>query len=155
MFSKVSRIGLWVSTIITLLIAALQGLSGNWITFFLFLPGAPNYGQTFLAAMVKLSSYHRAAGFAICGLAVITLLFAFNSKQNLLVRIFAVVGLVLTILAAVGGILYVASETADRMSLGQMADSFIGVFAAYFIQMIFMIKTPKFHWRSRAVKPAA
>ncbi len=153
MFNRVSQIGLWVSTGITLLIAAIQGLSGNWITFFLFLPGGPKFGSAFNAAMIDLASYHRTAGFIICGLSVITLIFAFSSKQNLLVRIFAVIGLVLTAVAAVGGILYVNSGTTDRLSLGQMADSFVGVFAAYFIQMIFMVKSLKFPWRPKEVKP--
>jgi hypothetical protein len=143
--------GLWIATIVALLLSALQGLSGHWIVFFLIWPMQPPFGQAFINAMVKLSSYHRMAGFAVGGLSVLILFFAFASKSSIYTRIFAVVGFAMTVLAAYGGYLYVTSGFQDRWSLGQMADAFIGVFGAYFIQLLFMIKTPGFPWlRSQA-----
>jgi len=78
------------------------------------------------------------------GLSVVILFFAFFSKSNLLVRIFAVVGFGVVVVAVMGGFIYVTSGLQDRLSLGQMADALAGVFAAYFIQLIFMFKTPGF-----------
>jgi hypothetical protein len=144
---KVSLKGLWVSTIVILLIAALQGLSGHWVAFFLLWPGGPTFGQTLIRILIGLSGYHIKAGFAVGAISVPVLFFAFFSKSNILVRIFAVVGFIIVILAVMGGFLYVTSKLQDRWSLGQMADAFVGVFAAYFLQIIFMIKTPKFPWK--------
>ncbi len=144
MLQKVCLRGLWISTIVILLIAALQGFSGHWIVFFLLWPGGPSFGQTFIQVLIGLSSYHIRAGFAVGVISVFILFFAFFSKSNILVRIFAVVGFVIVVLAVMGGFLYVTSKLQDRLSLGQMADAFVGVFAAYFLQFIFMIKTPGF-----------
>jgi len=149
MFNKVCRWGLWISTIIILLLSAVQALSGNWITYFLFLPGASSFGNAFLRAMVSLASYHRFAGFAIGGLSVLVLFFAFFSKSSIWVRIFAVVGFIMMALAAAGGVLYVTSGHGDQMALGQMSDAFVGVFGAYFIQLFFMNGTPSLPWRHR------
>ncbi len=144
MLQKASLKGLWILTIVILLIAALQGISGHWITFFLLWSGGPSFGQTLIQILVALPSYHIKAGFAVGGLSVLILLLVFFSKSNLLVRIFAVLGFVVVVLAVMGGFLYVTSGLNDRLSLGQMADAFVGVFAAYFLQLIFMIKTPGF-----------
>ena len=151
MFRKVCMWGLWISTIVVLLLAALQGLSGHWIAFFLLWPGGPSLGHAFLQAMVALSAYHRGAGFAIGAISILILFFAFFSKSTIYVRVFAIVGLVMTVVTAAGGFLYVTSGLKDRWSLGQMADGFVGVFGAYFIQLFFMNKTPRFPWhRSKA-----
>ncbi len=140
------KFGLWISTIAVILLAALQGLSGNWIVFFFLWPGGPDFGNRFIQAMVRLSSYHRTAGFAIGAISILILFFAFRSKSSIYVRIFAVLGFVMTALAATGGILYVTSNYQDRLGLGQMADAFVGVFGTYFIQLIFMSTTPRFPW---------
>ena len=138
--------GLWVSTILILLTSALQGLSGHWILFFAVWPGGPNPGPAFVQAMTTLTHYHIYAGFATGWLAVFVLVFAFIAKTNKYVRIFAVVGFILTVIAASGGVLYVRSGLQDRWSVGQMADAFVGVFGAYFIQLFFMNKIPRFPW---------
>ena len=69
---------------------------------------------------------------------MVTLIFALLSKPGVLVRVCAIVGLVMAGLATLGGYLYVTSVFKDRWSLGQMADAFVGVFGAYFVQLIFM-----------------
>jgi hypothetical protein len=136
---------LWILTIAFVLVTALQGISGNWITFFLVWPGG-NFGNTFVMAMVKLSSYHRIAGFFEAGISILILFFAFLSKSSIYVRAFAVLGLIMMALAATGGILYVTSDYQDRMALGQMADASVGVVGTYLIQLFFMNKTPRFPW---------
>ena len=142
---------MWIATIAVTLLAALQALSGHWVIFFLLWPGGPNYGSAFAQAMVTLGSYHRIAGFIVGGFSIVILFFAFFSKSSIYVRIFAVVAFIMTALAASGGFLYVRSGYLDRMSLGQMADAFVGVFGAYLIQFFFMNKTPRFPWsRARA-----
>jgi hypothetical protein len=139
--------GLWISTILALLIAALQVLSGHWVSFFLLWPGGPSLGIIFIRGLMALAIYHRIAGFAIGGLSILILLFAFFSRSSIWVRSFAIMGLVMTALAASGGILYITSSLMDRLSLGQMADAAIGVFGAYFIQLFFMNKTPRLPWQ--------
>lgn len=146
MSNKVCLWGLWISTIAVVLIAALQGLSGNWVTFFLIWPGTPGLQPAFIRAMVILASYHRIAGFIVGAISILILFFAFLSKSSIYVRIFAVAGFVMTALAAVGGFLYVTSGLQDRWSLGQMADAFVGVLGVYLIQLFFMNKTPRFPW---------
>jgi hypothetical protein len=142
MLQKVSHKGLWISTIVILLVAALQGLSGHWVAFFLLWPGGPPFGQTFIQVLVGLSNYHIKAGFAVGIISVLVVFFSFFSKSNVIVRIFSIVAFVIIILAVLGGVLYVYSGFKDRFSLGQMADAFVGVFAAYFIQLLFMFRTP-------------
>lgn len=141
MLQKVCFKGLWVSTIVVLLITALQILSGNWIAFFLLWPGGPHFGQAFVHILTGLPGYHIKAGFAVGAFSVLILFFAFLSKSNIFTRIFAVVGLIIVVLAVSGGFLFVTSSFQDRLSLGQMADASVGVFAAYFLQLIFMFKT--------------
>jgi hypothetical protein len=148
MIQKVSRIGLWVSTIVILLLVAVQGWSGGWSAFYLIWPGS-NVGATFLHIVAWLAAYHRKLGFAIGGISILIIIFAFLSKTNIYVRILTILGLAVTVSAALGGYLYVHSSLQDRLSLGQMADSFIAVFAVYFLQLFFMNKTPRFPW-SRA-----
>lgn len=151
MLQRVCLKGLWVSTIVILLLAALQGLSGNWVAFFLLWPGAPSFGQTFIRLLIGLAAYHMKAGFAVGSISVLVLFFAFFSKSNIWVRIFAVLGFVVVVLAVMGGVLYVTSQLQDRLSLGQMADAFVGVLAAYFLLLLFLIRSSRFP--RRRVKP--
>lgn len=146
MFRKICLWGLWISTIIVLLLVAEQGLSGHWVTFYLLWPGGPTLGNGFLNAMTVLGSYHRAIGFAIGAIAVLILFFAFFAKTSIYVRVLAILGFAMTVVTAAGGYVYVTSGFQDRWSLGQMADAFVAVFGLYFIQLFFMNKTPRFPW---------
>lgn len=145
MMQKVSKTGLWVSTIVIIILIAVQGFSGSWCAFYLMWPGS-NVGATFLHVVTGLAAYHRKMGFALGGISILIIIFAFLAKTSIYVRILAVLGLAAGIVAGVGGYLYVHSAFADRLSLGQMADSFIGMFAAYFLQLFFMNKVPRFPW---------
>jgi hypothetical protein len=150
MSEKLQRIfstALWVSTLAILVLLSVQAFSGNWITYFLILPGAPaNLTQNFINSMAQLAIYHRIAGFVIGGISVLVLIFAFIGRSSIYVRIFAVLGFIITVSAGIGGYLFVKSAYQDRWALGQMADSFVGVYAAYFLQLFFMNKTPRFPW---------
>jgi len=138
---------LWVSTLAILVLLSVQAFSGNWITYFFILPGAPaNLTQNFINSMAQLAIYHRIAGFVIGGISVLVLIFAFIGRSSIYVRIFAVLGFIITVSAGIGGYLFVKSAYQDRWALGQMADSFVGVYAAYFLQLFFMNKTPRFPW---------
>ena len=145
-FSK----ALWISTLVMLVVLTLQAFSGNWVTFFLILPGAPaNLSQTFIGAMSRLAEYHVVAGFIIGLISILVLIFTFMHRSSIYVRIFAILGLIITASAGMGGFLFVKSGFQDRWPLGQMADSFIGAYAAYFLQLFFMNKTPRFPWASQ------
>jgi hypothetical protein len=123
-------------------VSAIQVLSGNWITLYLFWPGGPGTAPSFIQAMIDLANYHRYEGFIIAGLSVLVLLFAFLAKPNIFVRIISVIGLIMVGLAASGGILYVMSNTQDRWNLGQMMDASAGVLIIYLVQIIFMFFIP-------------
>jgi hypothetical protein len=142
---RISSKGLWISTGVILAVLCVQGLSGNWITFLSILPGAPTgLGIGFNEAMAKLSTYHAIAGFTTIVFSILILVFVFINRSNIYVRIFAVLGFIITASAIVGGMEFVHSMYKDRWPLGQMADSFVGAFAAYFIQLLFMAKIPAF-----------
>jgi hypothetical protein len=146
---RISWRGLWISTLAILAVVSVQGLSGNWITFYFVWPGGPQdgLGLAFARAMAGLAAYHSVMGFIIGAIALVILILAFASRSSIYVRILAVLGFLLTASAAMGGILYTTSVFQDRWSLGQMADSFVGVFVAYFLQLFFMNKTPRFPWQ--------
>jgi hypothetical protein len=141
-----SRWALWISTILIILIAAIQGLSGNWITFFLIWSGGPAWGDAFTRAMGSLASYHTFMGFAMGVLSILIILFAFYSKSSRWVKIISIIGLVMVALAASGGMIYVNSGLQDRVALGQMADALVGTLGIYLIQLFFMNRTPVFPW---------
>jgi hypothetical protein len=145
LLQRVCRRGLWIGTILALILIAAQLVSGNWTVFYLLWPGY-SAGETFLRIVVWLSFYHMKTGFAIGAISILILFFAFLSKSNWYVRIFSVVGLAVTFSAAMGGFLFVTSALQDRLSLGQMADSSVGVFAAYFLMFFFMNKVPRWPW---------
>jgi hypothetical protein len=144
MSPKIYQNGLWVATIAVLIVAAIQGFSGHWVTFFLIWPGSASYGHALIQAMSDLANYHKGAGVAVAVLSLVSLIFAFGARPNIYVRIFALVGFALTVVTVIGAYKYVTSGFQDRWSLGQMADGFVGVFAAYFIQLLLMLKTPEF-----------
>ena len=153
MSEKLQRIfsmALWISTLAILVVMSIQALSGNWITFFLILPGAPaNLSQSLIGALVKLAIYHKITGFVIGGISILILIFAFIRRSSIYVRIFAVIGFIITVSVGVGGFQFVKSGFQDRWGLGQMADSFVGAYAAYLLQLFFMNKTPRFPWTSQ------
>lgn len=151
----IPRKGLWISTIAILVIMSVQGLSGNWITFFFVWPGGPGsqVGPAFLRAMAGLAQYHSIMGFVLGGTSVLILVLAFINRATVYVRIFAVLGFLITASAAMGGVLYVNSAFQDRWRLGQMADSFVGAYAAYLLQLCFMNRTPRFPWSLPKGKP--
>jgi hypothetical protein len=138
----VIRILLWVFTIAILALIAVQGLSGNWITYYMVLPGGPTLAPGLPVFLAELSVYHVRTGFAIGAISILVLVLAFLKKSNIYLRVFSVVGLLLTASAAMGGYLFVMSGFQDRWPLGQMTDSFVGAFAAYFIQLFFMNGIP-------------
>jgi hypothetical protein len=147
---QVFSAALWVSTIVILVLMTVQGFSGNWVTYFLVLPGGPaNLSQSFINAMANLAIYHKVVGFITGGISISVLIFAFMSRTNIYVRTFAVLGFIITASAGIGGFLFVKSGFQDRWPLGQMADSFVGAYAAYFLQLFFMNRTPRFPWTSQ------
>jgi len=144
-------LALWASTIAVLVLIMLQGFSGNWTTYFLILPGGPaDLSQGFIEGLAKLAIYHKIMGFVTSLVSILVLVIAFVGRSTIYVRVFAVLGFIIAALAGMGGFLFVTSGFQDRWALGQMADAFIGAFAAYFLQLFFMNKTPRFPWISRA-----
>ena len=141
---KACHRSLWISAIIVLVLDAVQGWSGDWAAFFRG-PGG-NLSHTFMLVVTKLTIYHKTMGFVIGAISILIIIFAFLARSSRYVRVFAILGFAITVSAAMGGFLYVTSRFQDRLALGQMADSFIGAFAAYFLILFFLNKTPKFPW---------
>jgi hypothetical protein len=129
---------LWGLTIAILAIIALQGISGNWVTIFLVFPGGTELSIAFKQAMGRLAQYHIVMGFAVGALSILIVVFAFLHNSHILVRLAAIAGLLLLGSAVMGWVLFVNSMLQDNWPLGQMMDSFIGVFAAYLLQVVFM-----------------
>jgi heme A synthase len=129
---------LWVATILILVITTVQGVTGRWYVFYFLWPNGPTIASWFMPYLVKMGPFHKVVGFVIGGLSILIFIFALGSKSRGWVKIFAFVGLVVTIVAAVGGIMYVTSGLKDRWSLGQMADAMSGVLLAYLVQFYFM-----------------
>ena len=147
---KMSLWGLWVLVPAILAISVYQPLSGHWVAFFLLWPGFPSMEQLG-GLLAALASVHRVLGFVTGALSVPILAFGFFSGPSRWVRVFAVVGFVMVFITVLGGYIYVTSVFKDRWSLGQMADASVGVFGAYFLQLIFMARGPQFPWsRSHA-----
>jgi hypothetical protein len=140
--------GLWISTIVILVLFTAQGWTGNWATFYLLWPGS-NVSDMFLQVTANLAVYHMKMGYAIGAVSILIIIFDFLAKSNIYVKVFSILGLIITAVAALGGYLFVSSSFEDRLSLGQMADAFIGAFIAYFLMLFFMNKVPRFPW-SRA-----
>lgn len=145
LLQRICRWGLWISAILVLILTAVQGVSGNWTVFYLLWPGY-NAGDTFLRIVVWLSFYHIKMGFALGAISILIIVFAFLSKSNWYVRIFSLLGLAVMFSAGMGGYLFVTTGFEDRLSLGQMADSSIAVFVAYFLMLLFMVKVPRWPW---------
>jgi hypothetical protein len=145
MLQRVCRKGLWISAILVIVLIIAQGWTGNWSVFYLLWPGS-NVTSMFLQITAQMAVYHMRMGFAIGAISVLILIFSFLAKSNLYVRILAILGFVITVLAVIGGFLFVTSSLQDRLSLGQMADSFLGVLAADFLILFFLNKVPRFPW---------
>jgi hypothetical protein len=146
MRSKFFIYSLWTTTLAIVLLSAIQVLSGNWVTYFFLFPGGPNYGERFMRAMADLGTYHKIMGFVIGALSITIPPLAFLARANNYVKVFSLLGFVVTILAAIGGVAYVNSGFGDRLGLGQMADAAVGVFVAFFLQLFFMNQVPRFPW---------
>ena len=148
--STISKVGLWISTLLELALVSVQGFSGNWITYFFVWPWPEGKLSTdFTMILAGFARYHSFMGFGIGLISILIIVFAFTSKSSIYVRILSVLGFLLAASAAMGGTLYVNTAFRDRWSLGQMTDSFVGVFVAYFLQLFFMNKTPRWPWEAK------
>ena len=104
--------GLWVCTAAILVTSAYQALGGHWISFFLFWPGFESL-QHHISLLGALASLHGVLGFLTCALSIPLLVFAFLSKPNVFVRIFAAVGFAMVFVAVLGGYPCVTSMFKD------------------------------------------
>lgn len=102
-----------------------------------------------MRAMMNLGTYHKIMGFVIGALSIIIPPLAFLARANNYVKVFSLLGVIVTVLTAIGGIAYVNSGFGDRLGLGQMADAAVGVFVAFFLQLFFMNRVPHFLWSKK------
>jgi len=77
--------------------------------------------------------YHAIEGALILVISVIILALSFRSSGSTWVRVCAIIGLVATLSAAAGGLLFVMSAFQNDAYSAQMGGSFIGAYAFYFL----------------------
>jgi hypothetical protein len=145
MSGKIFHVSIWIATFTILVLITLQGWTGGWSVFYLVWPGS-NVSATIVQVTASLAAYHVHMGFGIGVVSILVILLAFLAKSSVYVRLFSILGFGIVVLAALGGFNFVTTAFADRLSLGQMADAFIGAYIAYFLQLFFLNKTPRFPW---------
>lgn len=128
--------------IVTLVALAVHGWTGDTVTIFVIPPGPvsppPRTPAGLLGVLQALPTpvfpiWHAFEGLALVLLALAVLVLAFAWSRSRGVRVWAVVGFLAMLSAAVGGYEFVRSGFADNGSSAQMGGSFIGAFASYFL----------------------
>jgi hypothetical protein len=130
----------------TLVILAVQGWFGDYVTIFVTpANGIARPSPTldgFVRELQKLPSpffpaWHAIEGIVLVLLAIAVLVISFAWSRSRGVRIFSVVGLLSMLSAALGGYLFVNSGFGDGGSSAQMGGSFLGAFASYFLVLYY------------------
>jgi hypothetical protein len=128
----------------TLVILIMQGWFGDFVTVFVapasgIRPPSPSV-TGFLHELQSLPTpffplWHAFEGLALIALGLAVVVFAFVASRSRGVRIWAIVGLVAVLSAALGGLRFVGSGFATGGDSMQMGGSYIGAFASYFLSL--------------------
>jgi hypothetical protein len=130
----------------TLVILAVQGWFGDFVTIFItpangITPPLPSPNGIVHELQMLPSPFfpiwHTFEGLALLPLAVAVLVLSFTWSRSRGVRIWSVIGLLAVLSAALGGYTFVRSGFADGGSSAQMGGSFIGAFASYFLVLYY------------------
>jgi hypothetical protein len=127
--------------VVTLVVLSIQGWTGDFVNLFSVFPiGAVN--SSFSGMLIALEEagqlpfYHAFEGFLLVAFSLVVLILSFQTKiRN--AKIASIVALAAVVSATIGGILFVLSDFQDNGNSMQMAGSFIGAYAFYFLELYF------------------
>jgi len=125
----------------TLVVLSVQAWTGDFVNLFSVFPvGTVDSSLGGLLQALKeaglLPLFHAFAGILLVALSVVVLVLSFRSKiRN--AEIASIIGLAAVFSAVMGGVLFVLSGFQDNGSSMQMAGSFIGAYALYFLELYF------------------
>jgi hypothetical protein len=127
--------------IATLVILSVQGWTGDYVNLFSVFPtGAVNSSANgLLQALQKAGQipvYHAFEGFLLVAFSLVVLILSLRTKAKK-IQVSSILGLAAVVSAAVGGVLFVFSGFQDNGNSAQMAGSFIGAYAFYFLELYF------------------
>jgi amino acid permease len=132
----------------TLVVLTIQGWTGDFVNLFAVFPiGAVNSSLGGLLQALQgagqLPMYHAFEGAILVAFSVVVLIFSFQSKiRN--AKIASIIALAAVVSATIGGVLFVLSGFHDNGNSMQMAGSFIGAYALYFLEL-YVTKANKTH----------
>lgn len=126
----------------TLIALTVQGWFGDTVNIFL-IPTSPATVEQSASGLFQAITnigpvllIHASIGILILALSSIVLAFSLRSKPRN-VQIPAILGLIMVISAAIGGVLFVLSGFSNGGNSAQMGGSYIGAYAFYFIELYY------------------
>ena len=129
--------------VVVLVILTVQGWFGDTTNLFVTTSSASTIPFSLSALIPRILSYgpiliwHAAEGFLLLILSLITIALAFAWSKKTSVRLMTILGSIMIISAAIGGLSFVASGFTAGGSSAQMGGSFIGAYAFYFMALYF------------------
>ncbi len=126
----------------TLIALTVQGWFGDTVNIFLIPTTPTTVEQSANGLFLAITNIgpvlliHASIGILILALASIVLAFSLKSKPRN-VKIPAILGLVMVISAAIGGVFFVLSGFSNGGNSAQMGGSYIGAYAFYFIELYY------------------
>jgi len=128
-------------TVVTLVILSIQGWTGDFVNLFSVFPmGAVDSSFSGLIRALEeagqLPVYHAIEGVLLVAFSLVILILSFQTKiKN--AKIASIIAFGAVVSATIGGILFVLSGFQDNGNSMQMAGSFIGAYAFYFLELYF------------------
>ena len=130
--------------VFTLIVLTVQGWFGDTVNIF-FVPAAGVNSIPFSSSAVIQAIYnvgfalvwHAFQGLFLAIFSFVLLFFSFSWSKKRSVRICGILGALMVLSAAIGGLLFVLSGFNNGGNSAQMGGSFIGAYAFYFIELYF------------------
>ena len=126
----------------TLILLTVQGWFGDSVNIFLIPTTPPNVDRSFNGILQAIENIgpilviHAFIGLAILAFSIIVLGFSLKNKPRN-VQVPSILGLVMVVLALIGGVLFVLSGFSAGGNSAQMGVGFIGAYAFYFIELYY------------------
>jgi hypothetical protein len=132
--------GLRASIIAMIVVLTAQGWTGDFSNLFAsFSEGLTSPSMAGLLRAIEDSGvlvlYHALEAVALLVISIIVVALCFRSAAPKWAKAFAILGLVATVSASLGGVLFVLSSFESNANSAQMGGSFIGAYAFYFLTL--------------------
>jgi len=137
---KTHRLRIFI--VITLIILTVQGWFGDTVNIFIAPPGT-NSTVPFSAIISTIENYgfflvwHAFEGLLLVFLSIALVVASFRWSRARSVRILSLLGMLMIVSAAIGGLSFVLSGFNAGGSSAQMGGSFIGSYAFYFMEIYY------------------